>query len=266
MEIAAANRRMKKDLDAAARIQRSLLPATLPDRSGLRFAWAYNPCDELAGDILNVFELDENTIALYLLDVSGHGVPAALLSVALSQMLSPSRGASSFVRVVGPDGVSQPAAPAAVASRLNERFQMNDTNEQYFTLLYGLLNPASRELCYVCAGHPSPVHVPCGRPPDLLTISSDAVGWLEDAQYEEVRVTLRPGDRLYWFSDGVLEAVNTAQDAYGRDRLLAFLEQNRAVPLEESVERLRQTIVEWSDGHPADDVSILAVESVASGT
>jgi len=71
---------MKRDLDAAARVQQTLLPDHLPEVAGFRFAWSYRPCDELAGDALNIVRINDDLIAVYLLDVSGHGVPAALLS------------------------------------------------------------------------------------------------------------------------------------------------------------------------------------------
>jgi sigma-B regulation protein RsbU (phosphoserine phosphatase) len=75
-DLADANQRMKRDLDAAASMQRDLLPKALPDLLGARFSWFYEPCDELGGDILNVLPLDDRHIGMYLLDVSGHGVPA----------------------------------------------------------------------------------------------------------------------------------------------------------------------------------------------
>ena len=90
-----ANARMRKDLDAAARVQQALLPETLPDVPGVSLAWNFRPCSELGGDSLNVFPLDEHHLGLYVLDVSGHGVSASLLSVTLSRVLIPRRDPSS---------------------------------------------------------------------------------------------------------------------------------------------------------------------------
>ena len=87
-----ANQRMKRDLDAAARVQQTLLPEGCPEIQGLNFAWTYRPCDELAGDALNIVRINDDLIALYLLDVSGHGVPAALLSVTATRSLHPRAG------------------------------------------------------------------------------------------------------------------------------------------------------------------------------
>ena len=92
VRLAEANSRMSRDLKAAAKIQETFLPRNLPRVPGTDFAWVYRPCDELAGDGLNIIPLDEQNIALYILDVSGHGVASALLSVTLSRLLSlPSR-------------------------------------------------------------------------------------------------------------------------------------------------------------------------------
>jgi PAS domain S-box-containing protein len=88
-KLEAASERMKRDLDAAAAVQRALLPAALPQIPGIDLAWAFRPCQELAGDTLNAFPLDERRVALYLLDVSGRGGASALLSVTLSRLLSP---------------------------------------------------------------------------------------------------------------------------------------------------------------------------------
>ena len=86
-----ANKKLKSDLAAASRIQQTHLPDRTPDLKGCEIAWYYRPCDELGGDFLNVFDLGSEHIGMYLLDVSGHGVPAALMSVAVSRALSPSK-------------------------------------------------------------------------------------------------------------------------------------------------------------------------------
>jgi sigma-B regulation protein RsbU (phosphoserine phosphatase) len=100
------DQRMRKERDLAARMQRALLPAHLPVMNEARFAWAYHPCEELAGDILNIFPIGARQVGMYLLDVSGHGVPAALLSVTLSRLMAPSSVAgegSPVVRAVRQD-------------------------------------------------------------------------------------------------------------------------------------------------------------------
>ncbi len=154
-ELQKANERMKSDLEAAAKTQRSLLPKTPPDVSAVRFAWAFKPCDELAGDIFNVFQLDERQIGLYLLDVSGHGVQAALLSVTLNRLLTQmAQGSLQFEEAGGSQRERLLLSPAEVAGRLNTDFQMaaSPGAVQYFTFLYGILNTRTSNFRYVSAG------------------------------------------------------------------------------------------------------------------
>ena len=148
------NQRMKADLQAAGQIQEALLPSVSATIPGVHLAWVFRPCEDLAGDTLNVFALDSDHVGLYLLDVTGHGVAAALLSVHLSLMLSPARDPSSIlVRTDGPLR-GCPAPPAEVVSALNRRF-VDTTTERYFTLFYGVLNRHSGTFRYACAGHPA---------------------------------------------------------------------------------------------------------------
>ena len=142
-QLAIAHDRMSRDLKAAARIQETFLPRELPRVPGAAFAWIYRPCDELAGDGLNVIPLGEGRIALYILDVSGHGVASALLAVALSRLLSPPSEPSSILTRDG-DVPDRPAItpPAEVADRLNQLFPFDTTTEQFATMIYGVLDAA----------------------------------------------------------------------------------------------------------------------------
>ena len=104
LALAQANEQMKEDLGAAAEIQKAFLPTNLPEFPGLKFGWSFRPCEQLAGDMLNVFPLDEKHVALYLLDVSGHGIASALLSVTLSRLLSPQPLQHSLLKEPTEDG------------------------------------------------------------------------------------------------------------------------------------------------------------------
>jgi sigma-B regulation protein RsbU (phosphoserine phosphatase) len=261
-ELLAANRHMKQTLDAAARVQRALLPAALPERNGVAFAWAFKPCEELAGDIFGVVPLDEQHVALYVLDVSGHGVAAALLSVSVRHFLNSIPAAGSILRepMVGKPG-QQSAAPAEVARQLNRRFPIEETSGQYFTILYGVLHIPRREFRFVSAGHPGPIHVPWGEPPVLVRVSGHPIGIVEEADFEEYRLNLGAGDRLYLYSDGIPEAFNSAGEQFGTERLMNTLAHSRTASLNESLSRLLTHLGEWGGAAQlTDDVSVLAVE------
>ncbi len=155
-ELEATRQRMKSDLLAAAKVQNALMPQSLPELDGASFAWRFLPCDELAGDILDVFWLGERRVGLYLLDVSGHGVPAALLSVTLNRILPHLEEASLLIDESSRPDENVLLSPARVAGRLNTRFPMNPETRQYFTITY----PYSTPNGWSSVSWPLPTQVP----------------------------------------------------------------------------------------------------------
>ncbi len=248
-----ANRRMKRNLEAAARIQKSLLPVKTPQSEDVRFSWLFQPCDELAGDTLNVIPLDEKRFAVYTVDVSGHGVRAALLSVTLSHWFSqlfqgPERTAASF-------------APAEVAEELNRGFQMNTENAQYFTMCYGIMDVESREFRYVKAGSPPLIVARHNGTTEVVAVDGYPVGLVEQPGYEEQLLKLTPGDRVFLYTDGVVEAEDEKESNYGTDRLAAEALCHREQALDDCVNAIMQSVRSWASPRGLlDDVSILAFE------
>jgi PAS domain S-box-containing protein len=261
-EILASNNRMKRDLEAAAKVQQALLPTSLPRIEGLEFAWLFKPTAELAGDQLNIMPLDETHIALYLLDVSGHGVPSSLMAVAASLLLSRRRDISTpAAGELVERTTSRLTSPAEAALVLNQQFIQERTAPQYLTLVYGMLNVNSGEFRYVSAGHPGPILVPKDAPPLALEAPTGLPIGLLAASYEERSVILRPGDRVYLYSDGVTEAMNASEEQFGVQRLLSRLCQVRELSLKESLNAVSKSLEEWRC-HDClrDDVSLVALE------
>lgn len=255
------NGRMSRDLKAAAKIQETFLPQAIPVVPNANFAWIYKPCDELAGDGLNIIPLGHGQVGLYILDVSGHGVAAALLSVTLSRLLSPPSDPSSIlIRDGAATDRFKITPPAEVAARLNRLFPFDTATAQFATMVYGILDTANGEFRYAATGHPGPVHLPAGGTPIVLESQGFPIGMAEDA-YEERSVHLRPGDRLYIYSDGVPEAMNPAGEQFGMSRLRESIGQTRAGSLQSSVTALLAEVTRWQGSEtPQDDISILAVE------
>jgi sigma-B regulation protein RsbU (phosphoserine phosphatase) len=262
----AANGRMQRDLRSAAKVQATFLPRDVPSLPGLALEWTFRPCDELAGDGLGIVQLDETHVALYVLDVSGHGVASAMLSVSVARVLSsPTDESSILVRTVsdGNQQVRRPVAPGEVADRLNQLFPFDLVTGQYFTLSYGVLNCATGEYTYASAGHPGPVHVPANGEPVVLEGRGFPIGIAEDA-YVEHRLMLEPGDRLVLYSDGVPEASSPEGEMFGFGRLLQTLERGRLQSLGTTVTGLRTDVEGWTGGKGLqDDLSILALETGA---
>jgi sigma-B regulation protein RsbU (phosphoserine phosphatase) len=250
--------RLRRDLAAAARVQASLLPRRPLGMAGVTAAWAYRPCDELAGDALNVFPLDDNHVAAYVLDVSGHGVAAALLAVTVTRLLSPAGGEEALLLAPGGGGGVVP--PSEVADRLGALFPFDLDTEQYFTLVYAVLDLRARELRYVSAGHPPPILLPRDRPSQVLQTTGQPVGL--GGGYREHAVTLAPGDRVYLYSDGVTDAMSPAREPFGMARLIAALTGGQEGGLAASVAGLEDELRRWcGTSAPHDDISILALEA-----
>ena len=265
--LAQTNGRMSRDLKAAAKIQQTFLPREVPRIPGADFAWICRPCDELAGDGLNFISLGDGKVGLYILDVSGHGVASALLSVTLSRLLSPPSEPSSILIRHGDGGDRfEITPPAEVGAHLNRLFPFDVATEQFATMVYGILNTATGEFRYIAAGHPGPVHLPSGAEPVILESQGFPIGLADDA-YQERSIHLGAGDRLYLYSDGVTEAMDPTGKQFGNSRLLEAIGQGRSEPLQEVVDTLLREIVQWHGSQsPHDDISILAVEvAVASG-
>jgi len=257
--LAQANSRMKGDLQAAARVQETLLPRTAPTFSGGHFAWAFEPCEELAGDTLNVFALGADHVGMYLLDVSGHGVAASLLAVQLSRVLSPTPAEASLLLRPGHGNWSQRLVPPAeVAAALNRHFPFELNAEQYFTLVYGILNCRSGEFRYTCAGHPGPVFLPRRGEPKILKVTGMPIG-VHEAAFEERTLHLEPGDRLYLYSDGLTDAMDATRQRFGTTRFLEALQRRREATLAESLAGVLDEVRSWQT-RARDDVSVLALE------
>ena len=256
-----ANGRMSRDLEAAARIQQAFLPSAAPSVAGAEFAWCYRPCDELAGDGLNIIPLGDGKVGFYVLDVSGHGVSAALLSVTLSRLLSPPSEPSSILigdrNAPGPPGL---IPPAEVADRLNRLFPYDAATEQFATLMYGMLDVSTGEFRHVSAGHPGPLHLPVAGFPVILETPGFPIGLAEEA-YGERCVRLAAGDRLYLYSDGLPDVMNPGGERFGDARVLDSIDRSRGAPLAQGIVALLGEITRWQGGGGShDDISILCVE------
>jgi phosphoserine phosphatase RsbU/P len=261
LRLARVNRRMSRDLEAAAKIQKTFLPSAAPEVPGAEFVWCYRPCDELAGDGLNIIPLGNGKVGLYILDVSGHGVSAALLLVTLSRLLSPpSEPTSILIRDREALDQTDVTPPAEVAEQLNRLFPFDTATEQFTTLLYGVLDISTGEFRYVSAGHPGPLHVPAAGDPVILDGSGFPIGLAEEP-YEERCLQLAERDRLYLYSDGLTDAMNRTGDRFGTKLLLDAVGRGRSESLGDGIADLLGEIARWRGGERVrDDSSILAVE------
>lgn len=248
-ELADAYGRIQSDLELAAQMQQHLLPATTDHAKPLNVAWLFNPATTVAGDIFNIFELGAEDLGFYHMDISGHGIPAAMLSVSLSNMLSPER-------------VMNSNFPATVVSELNNQLVDAEREcEHYATLVYGTLNKHTGcgRLCI--AGHPPPITVSASGHIRWMKDGGMPVGMFADNGYTDIPFELAPGERLVLYSDGITDYVDETNRPFGNERLLETLVESAATPLEALPERLEHRLNLWrGTAEVEDDVSLLVIE------
>lgn len=253
---------IEQGLKAAAEVQRSLLPRELPHIPGVGFAWIYEACDYVAGDIFNIVQLDESHVGLYVLDVSGHGAQAAMLSVSLSRVLTPfiEQGGILMRRVEGQGG-GEIVSPSDVAEQLNLRFPVMAQTGQYFTFIYGVLDLADRSFFFARAGHPDPIIVSNGQAAVLDNIGNLPVGMFENVHYVTNRVQLETGDKLIFYTDGLTDASDPQGAQFGLDKALSILSARASGPIADDIAELHRHVENFTQGFPKkDDMTVLAFQ------
>jgi len=263
-DLDAISRRLRRDLLAAEQAQRALLPISVPGIADLEFAWYLKSCDEVGGDTLNVFRLDEQHLCFYVLDVSGHGVASALLAVQVSRFLHPLMGAASLIKKPGliANGGYQLASPRDVLRDLNALFPSQPQSMQFFTMAFGIYDLASHHAVIASAGHPGPLLMRQGGLIEAPPVSGHPIGFFQGgiADFSEIEVVLQPGDRMLLYSDGASEAADAAGVTYGTPRLAEAMQKGAGGPLQEALHGVVAELATWRGGKPLlDDVSLLAI-------
>jgi sigma-B regulation protein RsbU (phosphoserine phosphatase) len=250
---------IQADLRAAARVQRQMLPHSDQCLRPFRADWVFLPAAQVSGDSFGFFELAPDLIGFYQLDVSGHGIPSALLSVSLNRSMLPSGDPSSGSREDLLD-------PARFLASLNA--QLADPAgevENFATVVYGTLDKRTGAASIALAGHPLPILVRQSGAIESLRPGGLPVGMFPQMTYEPQRLSLDTGDRLILHSDGVTECRNPLGDVFGDEQLRAVSAEAAGGSAADLVAVLETRLRDWrGTAEFEDDVSILVLERPAS--
>ena len=214
---------LENELIEAAEYVRSLLPQNSVE-GGIQMESRFVPSRQLGGDCFDYFWLDPDYLVIYLLDVSGHGLGSALPSISVLNML----------RTQTMDGVNF-YQPSHVLYALNESFQMDNQNDKYFTIWYGVYNRVKRQLIYSSAGHPPAVLVTTATDSaekhsvQQLKTSSLPIGMLPDTRFSNQRCDIGEMSTLYVFSDGIYEIHQPEGGIWGLDKFVQLLADDQAL-------------------------------------
>ena len=247
-EVMARDSELLYNLRAAGRLQtRLLLPHAPPAWPELRWGVHYAPLDHLGGDYYDVARPDADHLGMLIADASGHSIAAAMVAI--------------MSRTAFADVSDSTTSPGTVLADMNARLQ-GLADERFVTAFYGVLNRRTRVLTYANAGHPYPLRF-VARTGEVQDLSAQGfmLGIVPDEQYRERSVQLEPGDRLCFYTDGLVEARNGMGEGYGTDRLRqSFLADGR-LAAEPLVERLLGNQRAFRGGQPlSDDVTLVVCE------
>lgn len=244
---------VQEDLENAAEVQKSLLPTNGLLTQSIASAWCYRPAMGISGDYLDIFQVGENRLFFYLLDVSGHGVTAALRSSAISQLLRPISGIM--------DGLEE-HGPAHIIGRLNRHLCEANRDLDYFaTLIVGDIDAASGLLRLTSAGHPPPLLLRQGLGVQEIDAGGLPIGIDAGASYSHAEILLQPEDSLLLYSDGLLDCEDRNGRHYGIEPIRKKAESYTGSDLTELLSQLENDLDDWRAGTPlSDDLSLLLLK------
>ena len=246
---------LREELEIARRIQLAILPADMPKIRELEVATRYLPSSTVAGDFYDFLPTGDRCVGILITDVSGHGVPAALLA--------------SMVKVAIGTQAHHAADPAEVLSGLN-RTLFGKLHEQFVTASFLFLDLPARRAIYSSAGHPALL---LGRGKERRVIEYSETGLIlgisPETQYSNTVFSLEPEDRLVLYTDGIPEAMNKHGEFFGKHRLMQAVEQGARLPAERFCKSLLETLEAWA-GTPAeqphaDDLTLVVMDFEPAG-
>lgn len=240
-----AKKLLDRELERAAEIQRRLLPAKAPDVEGFDLAGYNAPCRTVGGDYYDFLRYPDQQIGLFIADVSGKGMPAALLMSSLQAR----------IQVL----FQEPGRLAEQVSRLNRITAANCPGNCFITLFTAILDPTTGRMEYCNAGHNPPLLIHKSDEVEQLGASGLVVGIMADATYEERTCVLAPGDVLLLFSDGLTEASNPdSGEEFGEERLITLLKKERDQPSAKLIESIKAEVSSFTGGAAAaDDITVV---------
>jgi sigma-B regulation protein RsbU (phosphoserine phosphatase) len=245
--IARRNHQFKEELKLAKRIQKSLIPSQPPAIPDVNFATFYKPMEEVGGDFFDFIKVREpNLLGIFISDVSGHGVPAALITSMIK----------TFLETAGGNRLS----PSSLLSYLNENI-LGKLSDHFLTAFYGLYNCETKKLLYARGAHNYPLLI---RKGEIIPLESKGkiLGLMNDVTFEEKEIQLLAGDKILFYTDGLLDAISPDGEEFG-DYIPELLLQNCHKPVNDFIEILYHSMLTFCEAyHFEDDVCMIGMEMV----
>jgi phosphoserine phosphatase RsbU/P len=242
-------KRLEGQLEVARQVQLELLPAHDPQLPGYDIS-AYNfPTEEVSGDYYDWVRIYDDQIGIVIADVSGKGIPAALLMAFLRASL----------RAATHVGYATNVSMSKVNYLLWESIERN----QFVTAFYGLLDASNNTLSYSNAGHNPPLLINARGETRFIEPGEQPLGMFKETRYHEYFLTFKPGDVLVLYTDGLTEARNAAEEEFGRDRLADAVKAAYRLPAKQLISSVERSVMDWTNGFGSnDDVTFFVIKAL----
>jgi phosphoserine phosphatase RsbU/P len=241
---------LNTELETARQIQLSILPHSIPKLADLDIAAQYLPMTSVAGDFYDFIQVDDKHIGILIADVSGHGLPSALIA--------------SMLQVALTGQAAHAPEPGKVLVGLNRAFCGKFT-QNFVTAAYAYVDLENNLMRYAGAGHPPMLQWrnSIGKATQVLE-NGLVLGIMKEASYEAIEFLLEPGDRYVLCTDGILEAANSAREQFGVHRLMRFIENHKDLAADQFSQMLLNDLSRWSDQTTEqgqqDDITLLVID------
>ncbi len=247
-ELYQKNQLIKRELEAAKKIQQYIIPDNFEFIDHPQISGIYLPIEDIGGDFFDCYKFDEDKSAFLIADVTGHGIPAAL-TMTMAKMLF-SIYAEKFVNT------------SDLMREINKQLRGTLLDMQYITAFYLIYENSTKTLTYSNAGHTRPLYFKSAK---NQVIALDSFGWFigisDDTEYEEKKMTVMSGDRLFLYTDGITEAKNNDGEEFGEMRLAKFIKNNSDLHGKDFCNSLLDTFNRYIDGAVInDDIAFLNIE------
>jgi sigma-B regulation protein RsbU (phosphoserine phosphatase) len=240
---------MEEELSIARDLQTSMLPATYPEIGGFEIAATSIPAREVGGDFFDFIEIGEDKLGLVIADVTGKSVSGALV-------MSASR---SVFRMLSEEELTV----GEIMVRANRRTKKDIRSGMFVALLYAVLDAKKRSLGLCSAGQTQPIHLSKATGEAILvetTGDTFPLGILEDADYQETQLQLEPGDRVVFYTDGIVEAMNEREEIFGFERLMEVIQEARSMNADSLLQEIKDQVNAFAGGAAQhDDLTVIVL-------
>lgn len=249
---------IRSDMVAAERLVQSTLPGPFEDEF-IHIFCDHNPCQHIGGDTFGYRKVLDRYYTFYQIDVSGHGIPSALLSFTVNYDLSENSKNQDLLIKQNESGGPSIKKPSEVVKELNERYIKSLDDFMYFTMIYGFYDPVEGSIYFCQAGHPSPFLISDGRV-ELIGDGGFPVAMFDIAEYEDVEIKVSQEDRFFVCTDAIIECESKEFGLYDIDRLRQSIAKHMALSSSEMIEEVKREALAWSgESQFEDDQTIMLI-------